>query len=121
MNTNEFARSPKLKEGFVHQVWDVVSKIPYGRVATYGQIAACLPPPDMMSAARYFAWGARMVGRAMAAAPEGIPWHRVVNAQGKISFRSQSCYQEQRQRLVAEGVQFDAHERIDLSIYGWNP
>jgi methylated-DNA-protein-cysteine methyltransferase-like protein len=64
---------------------------------------------------------ARLVGYALHRLPYGIdvPWHRVVNSKGKISFPSGShSYQEQRSLLEKEGVMF-ANERIDLVTYGW--
>src|SRR5690606_8611188 len=84
----------------------VVRQIPPGRVATYGQIAAivgdCTP---------------RMVGYAMASLPprSDVPWHRVINAQGKISLRADGGGAvEQRARLEAEGIHFDADGRVNL-------
>lgn len=111
----------RLDEEFCQQVWEMVKKIPYGHVATYGQIAAMIAPPRGMSTARYFVWGARMVGRAMAKAPQDVPWHRVINAQGKISPRDDNEVQEQGDLLSAEGIRFDEKGRIDLSVYSWKP
>jgi methylated-DNA-protein-cysteine methyltransferase-like protein len=94
------------------RIYDVVRQIPPGRVATYGQIAAVVGPPV----------DARMVGWALGAlkAGSGVPWQRVINAQGKISFRKHTTgHDRQRMRLEAEGVTFDARDRIDLAEYGW--
>lgn len=95
------------------RIYDIIRQIPRGKVASYGQIARvagnCTP---------------RMVGYALAALPEGtdIPWQRVINRQGRISFRSHSGYAElQRQLLESEGVRFHNNEQTDLSIYGWHP
>ncbi|MDO9349360.1 MAG: MGMT family protein [Anaerolineales bacterium] len=68
-------------------VWDIVRQIPAGKVATYGQIAALIPPPGGMPLPDYLAFEARWVGGAMAACPPDVPWQRVINAQGKISLR----------------------------------
>ena len=65
-------------KGFDTTVYRLVARIPRGRVATYGQIAALLGYPR----------SARAVGRAMKHAPAHLPWHRVVNAQGSISRRA---------------------------------
>ncbi len=113
--------SPPDPHGFNAQVWEVVRRIPSGRVATYGQVAAQLPPPAGMDPQDYRAYGARWVGGAMANAPEGVPWQRVINAQGKISLPPGRGYERQRQLLEEEGVVFDDRGRIDLKAYGWTP
>lgn len=105
---------------FNAQVWEIVRQIPEGKVATYGQIAGLIRPPGGMAAADYRAFGARWVGGAMAACPEGVPWQRVINAQGKISIRKGSSgHLVQRELLENEGVVFDGRERVDLERYGW--
>jgi methylated-DNA-protein-cysteine methyltransferase-like protein len=104
---------------FNSTVWDIVREIPSGRVCSYGQIAAMVPPPPGMSGRDYAAWGARWVGGAMAGCPSDVPWQRVLNAQGKVSLRAGSGGEEQRKLLEAEGVTFDDKERVDLSKYGW--
>jgi methylated-DNA-protein-cysteine methyltransferase-like protein len=104
---------------FNSTVWDIVREIPPGRVCSYGQIAAMIPPPPGMSGRDYAAWGARWVGGAMAGCPSDVPWQRVLNAQGKVSLRAGSGGEEQRKLLEAEGVTFDDKERVDLSKYGW--
>ena len=103
---------------FRNHVWEIVRQIPPGRVATYGQIAALIPPLAGLSPQSYRAFGPRWGGAAMAACPENVPWHRVINAQGKISIRGDS-ENLQRQLLEAEGVIFNERERIDLRIFGW--
>ena len=59
-----------LPEGFDAEVYSVVAQIPAGRVTTYGQIARLIGMPGY----------ARRVGHALAAAPAGLPCHRVVNS-----------------------------------------
>ena len=54
----------------------------------------------------------------MAACPDDVPWQRVINSQGKISERAGA--EKQRQLLEAEGIIFDAKDRIDLKKYGWS-
>ncbi len=63
--------------------------------------------------------GARTVGWAMHDCPDDVPWHRIVNAQGKISVRPTNGYYEQHVRLKAEGVRFDRDGTIDLKKYVW--
>jgi len=95
------------------RIWAVVRRIPAGRVATYGQVARNAG----------LGGAARLVGYALHALPEGdrkVPWHRVLNAQGKISVRGfAGAEQIQRRLLEREGVRFDKRERVDLQRYGW--
>lgn len=104
--------SPKLwKHPTLMKVWNTAQAIPRGRVTTYGQLAA----------AAGFPRAARLAGYALKNTPPGmkLPWHRVLNAQGKISFPPRSKpWREQRRRLAAEGVAFIGG-RVDLRRYGW--
>lgn len=111
--------NPAIKEQFNRQVWEIVRRVPAGKVITYGQVASLAGVPPGVGVDEYRAWGARWVGSAMAACPEDVPWQRVVNSQGKISLRETGGGETQRQRLEAEGIQFDAGDRIDLKQYGW--
>jgi methylated-DNA-protein-cysteine methyltransferase-like protein len=88
------------------RIFAVVRRIPDGRVATYGQIA------------RLAGLGghARQVGYALAALEDdAVPWHRVINARGEVSPRSDGDDHGQRTRLEREGVQFDARGRVSLA------
>ena len=109
--------SPHDTRQYNAQVWEIVRHVPPGRVVTYGQVAAMIPPPEGMDAKSYQAFGARWVGGAMAACPDDVPWQRVVNAQGKISLRPNS---RQRELLEAEGIEFDDRDRIDLKRFRWS-
>jgi len=98
-------------DAWVKSVWQVVQGIPRGHVLTYGEVARLAG----MSRA------ARRVSQAMRRAPRGmtLPWHRVVNAQGKISFPEDSSgYLRQKNRLEQEGVVF-MNGKIDLDRYGY--
>ena len=108
--------SPPNQQAYYQQVWDLVRQIPHGRVATYGQIALMLPPPQGVDFESYKAFGPRWVGGAMAACPDDVPWQRVINAQGRISERPGA--ERQRTLLESEGVEF-VKDRIDLKKYGW--
>lgn len=93
------------------KIWDAARKISHGRVASYGQVAALAGMPRH----------ARLVGFALHALPRDtdVPWHRIINAQGRLSFPPKSAlYREQRRRLKAEGVVF-VRGVIDLDRYGW--
>jgi methylated-DNA-protein-cysteine methyltransferase related protein len=90
----------------------MVRRVPRGHVATYGQIATLLGSPRV----------ARQVGYAMAAVRphDDVPWHRIINAKGQISHRGDlGRARMQRELLEAEGVRFDAQERVDLERHRW--
>jgi len=108
---------PAAKEKFYRTVWKIVREIPAGKVSTYGQISSYIPIPEGVAQGDYAAYKARWVGNAMSASPEGVPWQRVINSQGKISNRRLA--EKQRKLLEQEGVVFDERERVDLSRYGW--
>lgn len=92
-------------------IYTVIASIPKGNVASYGQVAAIAGYPQ----------NARLVGRLLKLMPHdsSIPWHRVVNSQGKISFPIGSAqYQTQRQKLLSEGVTFK-NERVKMRSHQW--
>ena len=109
--------SPPNQQAYYAQVWDLVRQIPEGKVATYGQIALMLPPPQGVEFETYRAFGPRWVGGAMAACPEDVPWQRVINSKGEISQRPGA--QKQKELLLEEGVVFNEKGRVDLKKYGW--
>jgi methylated-DNA-protein-cysteine methyltransferase-like protein len=111
-----FTSSPNT-QAFNEKVWDIVRQIPPGRVTSYGQIAAMIPPPEGMDPKSYDAFAARWVGGAMAACPNDVPWQRVINSQGKLSLRAGA--EMQRELLIAEDLVFDDRGRIDFKKFGW--
>lgn len=95
-----------------NNIYKMVCQIPKGQIATYGQIARLINRPR----------GARQVGYALAALDSDthVPWHRVVNSQGKISPRMKGGYEEfQKSLLEDEGITFDKNNQIDLSRFLW--
>lgn len=92
-----------------HRIWQTVLQIPKGKVATYGQIAELSGLPQQP----------RLAGYALHNIPSGmeIPWHRVINAAGKISLPGESG-RRQRKFLEQEGVMF-RNNRVDLDQCGW--
>ncbi|MFZ0038991.1 MAG: MGMT family protein [Candidatus Acidiferrales bacterium] len=92
-------------------IYRLVKRIPRGRVTTYGEIARALKVRG----------GARVVGYAMAGSPsgQGIPWHRVVGAGGKLIIREPYA-SLQRRMLESEGVEIPG-TRINYKQYGWSP
>lgn len=94
-------------------IYAVVRQIPYGQIATYGQVAelaGLIGKP-------------RVVGYALYRVTEAdeIPWHRVINAKGEVSHSPHRNGTDDLQQslLEAEGIQFDSKGRIDLSKYRW--
>lgn len=99
--------------GFRDRVAEAVRRIPAGRVATYGDVAAVLGSPRV----------ARHVGWALSALPAGtdVPWHRVVNARGRISGRGDLLrVEEQAHRLREEGIDVDDEGRLALRSHRWD-
>jgi len=95
-------------------VYAMVSRIPEGRIATYGQVATLIGFPR----------NARQVGYALAALENNsrVPWHRVINAKGKISPRGlDGCDDYQRLLLEEEGIIFDDKDCISLKQFQWQP
>ena len=100
-----------MADSFFAQVYALVRQVPAGRVVTYGQVAVYLGRPQ----------GARTVGWALRAAPEGVPWQRVINGRGRISATGRAPDEVARQRtlLEAEGIVFSAEGQVDLRVYRW--
>jgi len=111
---------------FTSEVKRAIRSIPRGRVATYGQIAALAGREH----------GARGVAWILHSSSEsaGLPWHRVIGAAGRISLprlrgrgtcppgaRPRGGFEEQKARLVAEGIAVGRNGRIDLKRYQWEP
>ena len=92
---------------FSEQVYAIVAQIPSGWVISYGQIARLLGTPR----------GARQVGWAMRNCPEGLPWQRVVMADGSIT--GGDFAEMRRATLEAEGVCFRSDGRVDMAACGW--
>lgn len=99
-------------DNFRQRVLTIVAAIPYGKVATYGQVAR------LAGTSR----AARQVGGILSRLPEGssLPWFRVVNRFGQISLPG-ADYQRQRDALLTEGIIFTHHGAIDLEKFGWRP
>lgn len=96
---------------FTEDVIRLIGSIPEGKVLSYGMIAAMAGRPR----------GARQVTRILSSSSRkyDLPWHRVVNFMGKISIKDPHFYEEQKQRLMAEGVEFSKNDRIDLDKFCW--
>lgn len=97
-----------MQETLFSRVYEIVARIPEGRVASYGQIALMLGQPQ----------GARQVGWAMRRCPDGLPWQRVVRSDGAIAGGG---YSEMRRALLErEGVPFLPDGRVDMNACRWD-
>lgn len=95
------------------KIWHIVAMIPQGKISSYGKIADYAGLPGR----------ARYVSKALKSAPEhlSLPWHRVLNSQGKISFEKNSVsFQEQMELLRIEGITVNCG-KVSLSEYQWRP
>ena len=112
-NYTDFSGESTLRGADVYaRIYAVIAQIPFGKIATYGQIARIEGHAT-----------ARMVGRSLATVPDhvNIPWQRVLNHAGKLSERSGGGgTSKQRELLQSEGVVFNAHGRTRLAQFGWS-
>ncbi|MCI9084455.1 MAG: methylated-DNA--[protein]-cysteine S-methyltransferase [Bacilli bacterium] len=97
----------RLNEDLLYQIFSIVDEIPYGKVATYGQIARLTGHEK----------NARLVGKAMSLAQfyGNYPCHRVVNHQGRLA----PNFTFQRELLLEEGISFKENGCVDLTKFGW--
>jgi methylated-DNA-protein-cysteine methyltransferase-like protein len=106
-------RSEKKPTPFHQCLIELIRRIPRGKVASYGQLAAMAGDPK----------AARQVVRILHTLTEKykLPWHRVVNKQGKISLPQGSGYELQRSLLKKEGIKFKKDDLIDMDRFCWRP
>ena len=105
-------------KSFYEQVYELVRQIPRGRVTSYGRVAQMLGRPN----------AARAVGYALSALKDqkpkgahGVPWHRVINSQVRITISNREHSADDQARLLrAEGVMVDDALRVDLERYLWS-
>ena len=101
-------------ETFYEQVYAFVRRVPPGSVVTYGQVAVELGAP---AAARAVGYALHFMPK-----PSDIPWWRVINARGAISYKGRgSSADQQRTMLEDEGIVFNADDRVDLTRVRWWP
>jgi len=98
---------------FTAAVKKLIKKIPRGKVCTYGILAASAGNPR----------AARQVARILhsCSGKESLPWHRVVNRNGKISLKPYEGYEIQKQLLKAEGIVFEPDDAIRFDSFLWIP
>lgn len=98
---------------FTEKALQVIQAVPAGKVMTYGQVAKYAGSPR----------GARQVARLLHSMSEKhrLPWHRIVNSQGKLVLADEEARHTQRSLLEQEGVEINRLGLIDLEIYRYNP
>jgi len=96
------------KTNFFNKVYQIVAKVPRGRVISYGRIARMLGSPG----------AARTVGWALSVCPENLPWQRVVRSDGSIA--GGGFAELRRAILCEEGVSFLEDGRVDMEKHEWN-
>ena len=107
----------KLIKPHYAQIWQTTQLIPQGKIACYGQIADLAGLPGK----------ARLVGKALGCVPESgwrgraVPWYRVINAQGKISFPVSSKYFEKQKQLLQDEQVVIIGAKIKLTEFQWQP
>ncbi|MCP4992821.1 MAG: MGMT family protein [Gammaproteobacteria bacterium] len=94
-----------------NRIWRTVLSIPFGRVASYGQIADYAGLPGR----------ARMTGKALGYAPIEIPWHRVIKSNGKIAFPPGSENGERQKALLQQEGIVVINYRVNIKAFGWRP
>lgn len=100
------------RQQFTTQIIELIRFVPCGYVSTYGDIARMAGNPQ----------AARQVARILhtCAKPEKLPWHRIVNREGRISLKPFQGYEQQKMLLEDEGVAFDETGKINLDQYRWH-
>ncbi len=96
---------------FTQEVIKIIKNIPLGKVLTYGKIAKLAGNPR---AARQVSWLLHSSTKKY-----NLPWHRVINSQGKIALKSQNGKDYQKILLEKEGIELTKNNKIDLKKYLW--
>ncbi len=102
----------KKEESFYTRIINVIKQVPYGKVTTYGQVAALA---GNHRAARQVAWVLHSSSE-----KEKLPWHRVINSKGEISLEPGFGFEEQKTLLLKEGIKFDKKNKVNLTRFLWN-
>jgi methylated-DNA-protein-cysteine methyltransferase related protein len=113
--TNDLSRNQQHQPSKYQQIYDVVRKIPIGKVLTYGQVAELAGLYGKARLAGYALFRVELAS--------DIPWQRVVNAKGEISYSEARCGGDYLQKtlLEQEGIEFKQNNCIDLKKYRWQP
>ncbi|GAA5437412.1 MGMT family protein [Deinococcus aquaticus] len=112
------AQSAPVAPAFRERVLALVARIPEGHVMTYGQLALLAGNPG---AARQVGFVMNSLVGGVSTSGDGLPWHRVINAQGRVSTHKVGFGDMQEGLLRAEGVVLDGTGRCDLAARQWWP
>ncbi|MFT5297070.1 MAG: methylated-DNA-protein-cysteine methyltransferase-like protein [Paraglaciecola sp.] len=95
------------------KIWRIVQLIPFGKVASYGQISDLAGLPGR----------ARLVGKSLSCVPEGmsLPWYKVLRSNGQIAFPVGSAQSQKQIGLLEQEDIFVFNNRINLKIFLWHP
>ena len=95
------------------QIWDTVSKVPYGKVSSYGFIADLAGLPGR----------ARMVGTVLRLVPDDmqLPWYRILRSNGQLAFKAGSPQAERQKGLLQEEDVVVLNNRVDMQRFAWKP
>ncbi len=97
---------------FSIQIVNIIKKIPYGKVLSYGGVAVLAGNPR---ASRQVSWILKTQTK-----KNSLPWHRVISSKGVISIKDPTGHFLQRELLENEGIIFNSNGKIDLSSFMWN-
>lgn len=103
----------KMETEIYKDIIAVLKQIPKGKVSTYGRIAIMA---GYKNGARQVAWFLHNSSK-----KERLPWHRVLNSQGKIALNSPEDQLKQLSLLMSEGIEVNEHGRVDFNTYLWAP
>ena len=101
----------RVDSGFKNKVYEIVARIPQGRVMTYGQIAAHAGA----------AWAAWEVGQIAHTGPSDLPWQRVVNKQGGLARGYPGGFEGHKHALEAENIEVSDEYKVNIEQLLWNP
>ncbi len=109
-----------MSANFYEQVYQVIQRIPVGKVTSYGRVARMLGRPGAARAVGYALNSLRRHNGDKPYTSDAVPWHRVINSQGAISQRQYgSAAEEQTAKLRAEGVAVGDDMHVDMNLYLW--
>ena len=101
----------RVDDSFKDRVYEIVARIPKGRLMTYGQLAALAGAP----------WAAWEVGQIAHRGPAGLPWQRVVNKNGGLARGYPGGMEGHKRDLEAEGVFVDQDYMVEVGKLLWQP